>query len=1067
MAVALAVLAAVVFMLTADLGRFRDTITDVVSTAAGREFRVAGALSIKLGRTIDIYAEGVTLADAPWSGEEPMLRADSIRLSVSTASVFSGPLTILDAELRDAAVRIATDNAGRSNWDLTGGEDTERDQARGLSPPALLERMHVEDLAIEIVHPALLEPIEIVVETAQHDVVDDRVLSRLVGSLNGEPLEFENDLGPRTDFWRSRPVDFVLHGRLGEVALRARGQVDDLLSLERPVVTARAEGPSVEYVLDLLNLPLFSSGPLALDVHFEPLPERVAIRVDGIVGEFTVGVDGWVSAFSTPDSLDLSFRALGPDISHVGRLLGTSRLPVSPFELSGNLARDLGALRLEGIELRVGDTLLTLAGVVHTLLPPTGNKLVLDIRGEDIAEYRTLLGLPGQLEGPFHLRARILQPENDIERLRLSGNVGAVTHSMTVYFDDSPDLSGERVEFLIEGPDAGTVGRALAYDDLPALPFRVEGSARYTGERIDIPTATLTLGRDELRISGTVRPELPAPAADLDVSMAIADIGATLSAWDYEGVAAVPADSRMRLQLDGRMLNVTDLVATIGDIDLSGSLSTDLEALTSSTSMQLRLSSEDPMALFGETKTSVLASLPLEANIRARTADDRIRVDMLEVEWGDAWLKAHGVIGRPPEVQGTQFQIRAASPSLASLAGGTDYALPDVPFALEGSLEGTREAITGSDMRIELGDIRATLDVAYRPSGAPTIDLQLESPYVDLRLLLPEREPAPAVTQPDPKPAQDRLFPDATIPVERLQGLSLHASLRVDEWVAASGRFRDIRLDGTVVDGGLVIEQFGALGARGEVSGRLSYTPVDGDYRFEAEVDGKRFLFAAPESTPEQIEAAPRFDIEARLGSVGMTVHGLLHTLDGHLIISGSPGVVPTDSGWLMNMITGDFVYQVLNTINPLAKEQNTMRMDCTVVLVDADKGRLTGDPLLVMQTDRLNLFVTGKIDLATEALDVSLNTQQRKGLGLSIGEMLHPYTKITGTLAAPRLVVDPKGTLVEGGAAAITGGLTLIAKGLKGRFFSDRKPCEAALEAYRESLEQAEQARQPKEAGQ
>jgi len=1067
LAVVLIIFAAGIYLLSADLGRFRGAFTDAVSTATGREFRVAGELDIELGRTIDIYAEGVTLADAPWSGDEPMLSIGAIRLSVRTASLFSGPLVILDAEVSDADVRIATDDAGRSNWSLGEEDDAEPARERELSPPALLERMHAENLAIEILDPTLEEPIEITIRTADHDVVDDRVLSRIVGSVNGEPLEFDNDLGPRTNFWQARPVDFVLHGRLGEVALQAEGQIDDLLAPERPVVTAQADGPSVEYLLDLLNLPPLASGPLGLELHFEPLPERVKIRADGTFGEYTVGIDGWVSDFHAAGSLDLSFRALGPDIGRLGRLLGTPRLPASPFELSGHLAGDAGALRLEDIELRLGSTLLALSGVVHTLLPPTGDQIVLDIRGEDIADYRALLGMPGELGGPFHLRAAVLQPENGIERLRLSGNVGKITHDITVYFDDSRDLTGERADFVVEAPDVRTIGRALDIAGLPALPFRASGSVLYTGERLDIRTATVSLGRDELRMSGAVSPDPWNTRADLDVSVAIAHLGETLSTWGHEDLAPVPVDARMRLQLDGRLISATDLTATIGDVDLSGSLSTNLEAPESSTNVQLSLASADPMSLFGRSSATDLPSLPFAANIRARSADDRIRVDALELEWGDSRLEAHGVIDRPPDVQATQFEVRARVPSLAGLVRGTAYELPDVPFALEGSFRGTPDTITGEDMRIDLGDSRATLDVAYRPAGTPVIDVRLVSPYVDVRPLLGEPEPGPEPPPAAPKSAAGRLIPDASIPVERLQDLSLHASIHVEEWVTALGRFGDVRLDATLIDGGLTVEQFGARGERGEVSGSLSYTPVNGDYRLEAEVDGERFLLAAPDRTPEQIEAAPRFDIESRLTGVGTTVHGLLDSLDGLLIMFGSPGVVPTTSGWLANMITGDFMYQVLTTVNPFVKQQDSVRMECAVVLLNANSGRLSGDPLLVLQTERLNLFVNGKIDLSTEAMDIDINTQQRKGLGISIGEMLNPYTKITGTLAEPRLVVDPKGTLVEGGAAALTGGLTMIAKGMKGRFFANRKPCEAALEAFRKSQEQAGQEEAAEQAGQ
>ena len=43
-------------------------------------------------------------------------------------------------------------------------------------------------------------------------------------------------------------------------------------------------------------------------------------------------------------------------------------------------------------------------------------------------------------------------------------------------------------------------------------------------------------------------------------------------------------------------------------------------------------------------------------------------------------------------------------------------------------------------------------------------------------------------------------------------------------------------------------------------------------------------------------------------------------------------------------------------------------------------------------------------------------------------------------------LALDKEAALVEGGAAVATGGITILAKGLKDRFFSDKDPCGTAV---------------------
>jgi hypothetical protein len=114
--------------------------------------------------------------------------------------------------------------------------------------------------------------------------------------------------------------------------------------------------------------------------------------------------------------------------------------------------------------------------------------------------------------------------------------------------------------------------------------------------------------------------------------------------------------------------------------------------------------------------------------------------------------------------------------------------------------------------------------------------------------------------------------------------------------------------------------------------------------------------------------------------------------------------------------------------------------------LLHFDDGVLEADPVLVQQTDKLRIFANTKINLKTEKLDANFRIEARKGLGLSLSNLLNPYIKVTGTLAKPSVVIDPEGVLIEGGVAVATAGLSILAKGLKSRFLSAKDPCGKAL---------------------
>ena len=88
-----------------------------------------------------------------------------------------------------------------------------------------------------------------------------------------------------------------------------------------------------------------------------------------------------------------------------------------------------------------------------------------------------------------------------------------------------------------------------------------------------------------------------------------------------------------------------------------------------------------------------------------------------------------------------------------------------------------------------------------------------------------------------------------------------------------------------------------------------------------------------------------------------------------------------------------------------------------------------------------------GDIDLKTEKLNIEFNTKPRKGVGISADMFVTPFVKLKGTLASPSVGLNKKGTLLAGGAAVATGGLSLLLKGVFDRATAEGDQCEKALE--------------------
>ena len=100
----------------------------------------------------------------------------------------------------------------------------------------------------------------------------------------------------------------------------------------------------------------------------------------------------------------------------------------------------------------------------------------------------------------------------------------------------------------------------------------------------------------------------------------------------------------------------------------------------------------------------------------------------------------------------------------------------------------------------------------------------------------------------------------------------------------------------------------------------------------------------------------------------------------------------------------------------------------------------------IAVRGDRLTVLGKGKVDLGTEAIDLSWTIKPRRNVGLSPGSIANPYIRLGCTLASPRLDVKPLEAVASTGAAVATAGLTILLRGIYNRITAEKKVCVQAL---------------------
>ena len=177
----------------------------------------------------------------------------------------------------------------------------------------------------------------------------------------------------------------------------------------------------------------------------------------------------------------------------------------------------------------------------------------------------------------------------------------------------------------------------------------------------------------------------------------------------------------------------------------------------------------------------------------------------------------------------------------------------------------------------------------------------------------------------------------------------------------------------------------------------------------------------------------------------GMSLHQMASRANGAIQVSVGPSKL--DSKFINK--GGDFVISVVDAINPMYKKSNQTTLDCAVAYLPINSGLVNIQNSVGVETDRLDITLAGNINLASEALNISINPREKSGLttGLDLGELV----KIEGTLQNPQAGVNKVGVVnsaVSIGLGFLTGGISIAAENAKS-LATKSQPCKTALHPW------------------
>ena len=145
----------------------------------------------------------------------------------------------------------------------------------------------------------------------------------------------------------------------------------------------------------------------------------------------------------------------------------------------------------------------------------------------------------------------------------------------------------------------------------------------------------------------------------------------------------------------------------------------------------------------------------------------------------------------------------------------------------------------------------------------------------------------------------------------------------------------------------------------------------------------------------------------------------------------------------------GDFVVTLLDSMNPLRKKTSETVLECAVAYLPINNGQVTIAKSVGVETDRLNVALVGSINLKTEAINLTIDPQEKSGL--TTGLDLTGMVRMGGTLANPKAGINQAGVVnsaVSIGLGFLTGGASILAENARS-MTSKSHPCRDALHPW------------------
>ncbi len=573
------------------------------------------------------------------------------------------------------------------------------------------------------------------------------VRQRLSGHIGGLQLELEGLIGELTTL--SQPdLRFELHADelpelsemfgfnpMGEGSLHARGRlapapegVSMELAVELGSIQARATG-TVDTFIDtkVLDVSVEASGPnlAPLDAIIKGLPagafniagrlqrRNATYRFDHVkarVGDNEASLNGTLGDLPRLAGTGLTFRVSGPDLSVFSNLAKTP-LTTEPYVAEGRLEWQGGALKLTGVNAKVGENRLVLDGVLGSPPELIGTSLRIRAQGPDFSAIPMVVSYGDAPAEAFDVEGQLSIRSEHYEIEGLNATLGEFNLRAEGVVGLPPRIKGTDLQIEAGGPDLSRLTPYAGLDGLPAEPYSVRGRVRARKSNYFVDEMVVKIGSARMEINGEVAASAKLVGTDVEFRSSVPNLAMfePIVAGLQLPRAPMKSSGRVRVRKDGYEFQQMSAQLSDATVRVEGILgrSSDLNG----TDLKFNLVAPDLSLLAPFFTGTELPKENFSTTGQLRVTRTGYELRQTTARLGNAKIALRGTIGRPPELSGTDLKFDASAPNLSLIAPfAEDLKLPEQSFSTSGHVRVSKKGYEFSETTAELGDAKLRID---------------------------------------------------------------------------------------------------------------------------------------------------------------------------------------------------------------------------------------------------------------------------------------------------------------------------------------------------------------------